>query len=148
MSETAPIASAYKFKHALRVRRGETDRDSIVLCSSLFSYMDVARTEYLRNLQFTYPKKWQNNFYEVVASASCEMKRPAHFDDELLIFAKVSAVQKSSFAFEFKIYQAAGYKLIAQATSSHVVINPKKWEAIRIPDFFRESVSQFENKAL
>lgn len=148
MSEGHPIASAYKFKHALRVRRGETDRDSVVLCSSLFSYMDVARTEYLRHLQFSYPRKWKNNFYEVVVSASCEMKRPAYFDDELIIFAKISSIQKTSFSFDFKIYQAAGYKLIAQAASSHVVINPKKWEAGRVPDFFRESVSQFENKAL
>ncbi len=148
MNEAQPVASAYKFKHAIRVRRGETDRDNVVLCSSLFSYLDVARTEYLRHLQFSYPRNWQNNFCEVVVAATCDIKRPAHFDDELIIFAKVSSVQKTSFYFDFKIYQAAGYKLIAQAKSSHVAINPKKWESVRVPDFFRESVSQFENKAL
>ena len=144
MSDTPPGASAYKFKCFVRVRKGETDRDSVVLCSSLFSYLDVARAEYIRHLKFSYPKKWQNNFYEAIVAASCEMKRPAHFDDELIIFIRISAIQKTSFSFDFKIYQTAGYKLIAQASSSHVVLNPKKWEAIQVPDFFREAVSQFE----
>ena len=130
------------------MRRGETDHDNIVLCSSLFSYLDVVRTEYVRNLQFSYPKNWQNNFCEVVVSASCDMKRPAYFDDELIVWAKISVIHKTSFSFNFKIYQAAGIKLIAQAKSSHVVINPKKWEPIPVPDFFKASVSQFENKTL
>ena len=144
----AETETAYKFKHVLRVRRGETDRDNVVLCSSLFSYLDVARTEYIRHVQFSYPKNWQNNFFEVVVSASCDMKRPAYFDDELILWAKISSMHKTSFSFDFKIYQAAGYKHIAQAKSSHVVINPKKWEPIPVPDFFRESVRQFENKTL
>lgn len=142
----------YKFKYGIRVRPGETNCDGIVLCTSLFSYMDVVRAEYMRHLKFSYPRKWQNNFqnnfHDVIVSTACEVKRPAHFDDELLIFAKISSIQKTIFSFDFKMYQTAGYKWIAEASSSHAVINPKKWGFLPIPDFFRESVNQFENKTL
>ncbi|HBQ21039.1 MAG: hypothetical protein A2Z91_09310 [Deltaproteobacteria bacterium GWA2_38_16] len=141
------LAPTFKFSHPIRVRQGETDAQGRVLCPMFCVYREAARTEYFRNLKFSYPEQWKSNFHHVMTIGSCHNeKRQAHFDDELLIFAKISAIQKTNFTFSFEIYQKAGGQLISKATSTHAVIDPKKWAIIRVPDFFREIVSQFENQ--
>lgn len=120
-------------KHAtdIRVRYQETDNMGVVYYGNYFVWFEVARTEYLRSLGVSYRKIEERGLYLMVASASCQYKSPARYDDLVKIETWVSELKHSSLKFEYKIYLKD--KLLATGDSVHVFTN-KEARPVRIPE--------------
>ena len=115
----------------IRVRYQETDNMGVVYYGNYFVWFEVARTEYLRSHGLVYKDLETKGMYLMVASASCQYKASAKYDDIVKIHSWVPEVKNSSMKFGYKLF--VGDKLIATGESTHVCTN-KSGRPIRIPE--------------
>lgn len=69
----------------VRVRYAETDQMNVVYHSNYFLYFEVARTESIRNLGFTYSDMEKTGVIMPVVDIHAKFLRPALYDDLLTI---------------------------------------------------------------
>ena len=75
----------FHFSTDVRVRLPETDAMGIVFHGNFFSYLEVGRVDYLRNLGLAEGVRPIRDFENVVVSAHLDFKSPARFDDPLIV---------------------------------------------------------------
>ena len=138
---------SFKFSTELRVRLPETDALGIVYHGNFYTYFDVARMDYVRNLglmEFLLSPSGAN----VLVHASADFRSPARFDDILVVEARLSAIGETSFTFLFRVMHRKEERLVAEGTSVHVAIDPKTWARVPVPEEFRRVVRLFEGADL
>lgn len=69
----------------VRVRYAETDQMNVVYHSNFFLYFEVARTESIRQLGFTYADMEKTGIIMPVVDVHAKFLRPALYDDLLTI---------------------------------------------------------------
>lgn len=118
----------------IRVRYQETDNMGVVYYANYFVWLEVARTEYLRDAGVPYSGLESRGSYLMVAEACCKYISPARYDDIVRIETWVPALKNSSLEFAHKLYVAE--RLIATGRSVHVFVN-KSGKPVRIPEEIR-----------
>ena len=118
----------------IRVRYSETDNMGVVYYANYFIWFEVARTEFLRKFGVAYSDLEKKGMYLMVASASCEYKSPARYDDMVRIETWIPRIKNSSLEFSYRLF--IGGKLIATGESVHVFTN-KSRRPVRIPEEIR-----------
>ncbi len=137
----------FKFSVELRVRLPETDAMGIVFHGYFYTYFDVARMDYLRNLHLLDSFRTGES-KNLVAHASAEFRSPARFDDVLIVYARISEIGNTSVTFSFRVSHKGEARLIAEGKSVHVMIDPRTWRPVRASDDFRRAVRAFEGTDL
>lgn len=138
----------FNFSTELRVRLPETDAFGIVFHANFFIYFDVARVDYLRNLdalRFISPENARNN---ALVHATADFRSPARFDDILVVHARIAEIGSSSFTFEFMTTHKTENRLVAVGRTTLVVLDEKTWRPIPVPAEFRELIEKFEGDSL
>ena len=118
----------------VRVRYQETDNMGVVYYANYFIWFEVARTEYLRSEGISYRSLEDRGLYLMVASATCQYKSPARYDDIVEIETWVSQLKNSSMKFEYKLF--IGERVVATGESIHV-FTTKSGKPVRIPQEIR-----------
>jgi len=118
----------------IRVRYQETDNMGVVYYANYFVWFEVARTEFLRKSGVAYRDLEKKGVYLMVASASCDYKSPARYDDIVRIETWIPELKNSSLKFAYRLF--IGEKLIATGESIHVFTN-KSARPVRIPEEIR-----------
>lgn len=94
----------YSYETKIRVRYGETDKMGVVYYGNYPLYYEVARTEMIRNLGFTYRKLEESGIMMPVLSLNVKYIRPAYYDDLLTVKVFVKKMPTSRIEFEYEIY--------------------------------------------
>lgn len=76
----------------VRVRYAETDRMGLLHHANYFVYFELARTEMLRARGITYRDVEDSGHLLVIVDIGCKFKRPAYYDDMLMIRTTVDRV--------------------------------------------------------
>jgi acyl-CoA thioester hydrolase len=98
----------------IRVRYAETDQMGVVYHGNYFTWFEVGRVELCRQLGFEYRQmEIEDDSFIVVAAATCRYKRPARFDDVLVVRTRIR------FAYEI-VNQQSG-DVIATGETTHVI---------------------------
>lgn len=145
----------FKFWTELKVRYEETDAMSVVYYGKYFVFFEVARTEYLKNIGYSYVDIEKDGFYFVVAESTCKYYNPARYDDNLRIFAKIEYMKNSSFNFLYNIIKKSENKNensgepdvnvnIATGNTVLVCVDNLDFRPLRIPDYLRRAIQNFE----
>ena len=142
------VKADFKFNHKLRVRFAETDMQGIVFNGNYLTYYDVAWTEYFRAMGMTWKDIVETGADTVLARTTIEFKSPAHFDDVLEVYTRVSKIGNTSITFDFEIYPEGEERLIGTSSSLYVCVDPKTLRPVRVPDLLRSRISEFEGKDL
>ena len=137
----------FNFSTEVRVRLPETDAFGIVFHANFFVYFDVARVDYLRNLDALRYISVANERNNALVHADADFHSPARFDDELVIRARISELGKSSFTFEFLASNKKENRSVASGRTTLVVLDDA-WKPSPIPNEFRQAVHRFEGKNL
>jgi len=74
-----------KYSHKLRSRYGETDQMGYVYYGRYLEYFEVARTEMIRSLGFSYKRLEEEGIMLPVIYSQIEYKLPIHYDEEMRI---------------------------------------------------------------
>jgi acyl-CoA thioester hydrolase len=106
----------------VRVRYAETDQMGVVYHGNYFTWFEIGRVELCRQLGFEYKRmETEDDSFIVVADAHCRYKRPARFDDLLVIRTKVSQSQRRTVRFDYEIIDQASGELLATGDTLHVI---------------------------
>jgi acyl-CoA thioester hydrolase len=147
----------FHFRTEVRVRLPETDAMGVVFHGYFFTYMEVGRSDYLRNLGLSdagsslAPGQLQRpirDFDNLVVRTSCDFRSPARFDDLLVVAVRVAELGRSSFRFAFRIVHKQDNRLIAEGESVHVAVGGLDWRPIPLPEHFARQVCHFERRDL
>lgn len=142
------MPDGFHFSTEIRVRLPETDVMGIVFHGYFFTYMEVGRMDYLRNLGLAENTKPIKGFENVVVHVACDFKSPGRFDDELVVFVRIAEIKRSSFRFEFRILHKRENRLVATGESVHCAIDKETWKPIPVPVAFHEVIRRFEGASL
>ena len=107
------------FKHSIRVPYAHTDQMKFVYYANYLVYMEMARSELLREIGIPYSDMEKRGIMLPVVVAHCEYKRPAHFDD-LLEIRSTAEICGTRFRIEYEIWR--GSDLLSTAYTEHVCV--------------------------
>ena len=98
----------YSFETKLRVRYGETDQMGFAYYGVYAQYYEVGRVELLRSLGISYKEIEVMGFALPVVNLNVNYKKPAFYDDELIIKTTIKAMPSVKIVFEYKTFNEFG----------------------------------------
>jgi len=120
-----------KIKTTITARYSETDSMSYVHHSNYLKYFEIGRLAWFKNLGFSYKKLEEENIILPVIRTNITFRRPAFFEDELLLETKLLKVPSYSIEFQYKIFKDS--ELINEGYTKLVFLNKKTNKPIRCP---------------
>jgi acyl-CoA thioester hydrolase len=131
----------FRFSARTRVGFSDTDAQGIVYYGRYNPYFDLARVEYLRNLDLLH-RVAGGDF--VMRANTVEYHAPAVFDDEIEVFIRVARLGRTSVTFEFAARRKPDDVLMVTATQTMVFVDLGKRDARGIPSEWRRPVEAIE----
>jgi len=124
-------------QHEIRVIFGDTDQMGVVYYANYLRYFESARADYWRSLGKSYKDLEAWGVGLPVVEAHCTYKRPAHYEDVLVVEVEVSELRGASLRFVYRVLR--GDVLLAEGHTRHAVIGtdgrPKA-----LPQALRETI--------
>ena len=135
----------FRFHFPLRVRWSECDAQGIAFNGSYMEYLEIALSEYYRNLGILiYNEKVRRYFDTATVKATLEFKAPARVDETLDVYTKVSRIGTTSMTTETEIYRDGADELVARGEVVHVDYDASTASSRRVPDDVRTLIEHFE----
>ncbi len=129
-----------KFTTSIRVRYAETDQMGVVYHGNYFTWFEVGRVELLRSLGFSYVDLEQADGRALpVVEVQCRYRKPARYDDLLLLETTVRALRGPVIVFAYALRR--GDDLLAEAESKHVVVD-RAMRPSRLPKLYQNALLQ------
>jgi len=144
MTHMDPSNYLYRFFHPIQVRFIETDQQGHVFFGHFLTYFDVALTEYLKAIDYSYDKFLEAGVDFYYVESLCQYRDRAFFDEILHVHARLGKIGNSSFTFEFSIFEPESQRFIANGHIVAVAVDPSTSKPIRAPESFRQAVARFE----
>lgn len=134
-------------RSAIRVRYAETDGMRVAYHANYLVWFEVARGDYLREVGLDYNRMEAEGAFIVVAEAHCKYLAPARFDDELVVYSRISDLRSRSLRFEYRVMK--GNKLLTEGWTAHVLVNAEG-RSCQIPSAVRAALegSDFRGDAI
>lgn len=126
----------------VRVRYAETDQMGVVYHGNYTQYFEMGRVEWLRNIGVSYKWMEENGIMLPVVSLTMNYKKPARYDDKLLvktIFKKLSTVK---IEFDYEIYSEQ-QELLTIGNSILVFVDMKTGRPIAPPNYIIALLEKF-----
>ncbi|MEK6371832.1 MAG: thioesterase family protein [Acidobacteriota bacterium] len=103
-----------------RVRYAETDQMAIAHHANYIVWFEIGRTDLCRAAGFPYKQIEERGLILVVTEVVCRYRAPYRYDDEVVIRTSVAEAASRMMKFAYELYDAAGERLHATGSSSHV----------------------------
>jgi acyl-CoA thioester hydrolase len=132
-----------KFSHEVRVRYGECDPQGIVFNANYLAYFDIAVTELWREAIGPWTVMVERGVDVVVAEANLSFRRPARFDDVIVLGARVGRFGTTSMTTEVDIRRDG--ELLVEGWLRQVFVDAKTWQKTEIPPWAREALGRFSD---
>jgi acyl-CoA thioester hydrolase len=107
-------------KHEIRVIFGDTDQMGVVYYANYLRFFESARAAYWRDLGKSYKDLVDWGIALPVVEAHCNYKRPAYYEDLLVVETSVSELRGASLRFVYRVMR--GLELLAEGHTRHAVI--------------------------
>ncbi|RFN60102.1 acyl-CoA thioesterase [Marixanthomonas ophiurae] len=118
----------------IRVRYGETDQMGVVYYGNYAQYLEQGRTEWLRELGFSYKWMEEHDIQLPVVNLNVDYKRPARYDDLLTITTVLKKTPTVKIEFQYEIHNEAN-ELLVTATTTLVFIDTQTNKLRKAPDY-------------
>ena len=89
---------------SVRVRYAETDQMAVVYHGNYAQYFEMGRVEWLRNMGVSYKWMEDNGIMLPVVSLTMNYKKPARYDDLLIIKTIFKSQTSVKIEFDYEIY--------------------------------------------
>ncbi len=131
----------------MRVYIEDTDAGGVVFYANYLRYMERARTEFLRacGVALGDLQDRQRRLF-VVRSIRVDYLAPARLEDELLVFANITAIKRASFTCQQPIMR--GEQRVVDATVRLACINADTGQPVGIPDDVASAVHAYNNTSV
>ena len=132
----------YSHKTNIRVRYGETDKMGFVYYGIYAQYYEVGRVELLRSLGISYKSLEDSGFELPVVSFKINYKRPAFYDDEIIIKTSISETPSSKITFDYECFNIDG-ALINNGQVVLVFVNSDTKKPCKPPQMIIDNLKNF-----
>lgn len=135
------------FRWPVRVYYEDTDGGGVVYHANYLKFMERARTEWLRYLGFEQTElRQQLGVLFVVRGLSMQYKRPANFNDELVVETRLRKMGRSLLEFEQIISRNDGQKTehLTKAVIEVVCVEAGQFKPAAIPNSIRNVIKMME----
>jgi len=120
----------------VRVNYSETDQMGVVYHARYVVWLDVARTEHLRQAGMAYRELEAMGFRLAVGELTIRYRQAAHYDDVIRIRCWVRELASRRVTFGYAIEDAGDGRLLATATTAMLSLDATMRPA-RLPDAVR-----------
>ena len=122
---------------SLRVRYAETDKMGVVYYANYFVWFEVARTDLLRSLGWSYREMEEAGIALRVIDARCEYSRPARYDDEIEVRTEGRLLSPIRMEFRYEVWLPAQEIVAASGITVHASVD-MNGKPCRLPQRIRE----------
>jgi acyl-CoA thioester hydrolase len=133
-TEPSPISETQ-----VRVNYSETDQMGVVYHARYLVWLDVARTEHLRQSGMSYRELEAAGLRLVVSEVSIRYRQPARFDDVVRVRCWVREAASRRVQFGYVVEHAEDGRLLATASTSLIVLDATM-SLTRLPDQVRRAL--------
>ena len=121
-----------QFKHKVKIYYEDTDTGGVVYYANYLKYLEGARSEAIYSLGLTNTNlQKDHDTLIIVKSCNIEYKKPAKFEDQLVIISSILSKTRTSFTMLQIIKK--NEEIISEATVQLVTVN-KEGKPIKIPE--------------
>ncbi len=103
----------------LIARYAETDRMGIVHHSHYAVWFEAGRTDFLKKAGVTYSSLEAMGFMLPLYEMNCKFKRPAQYEDEILVITKISFMSPVRLHLSYQVINSANSKLLVTGETMH-----------------------------
>ena len=135
----------FHFSTELRVRFAETDAQGVVHNSNYLVWFEIARVAYLEKFTGGYPALRAQGIESFVLESHVRYRQPAHFDDRLIVHARIGELRGARFRFDYRIERAGD--LVADGWTSHACVDAATLRPTRIPVALADAIREAEGGA-
>lgn len=127
----------------IRVRYGETDQMGYAYYGVYAQYYEVGRVDAMRVLGFSYKDVEERGIMMPVHEYSIKFKKPAYYDDELLIVTMLKEMPTGvKLNFEYEVFNQTN-ELLNSGNVTLAIIDKSTNKPIKLPDWFSAAIAKF-----
>ena len=135
--------SENEFLWPVRVYYEDTDSGGVVYYANYLKFMERARTEMLRSFGFEQDRLIaEQGVIFAVHSLSIQYKKPAVFNDELIVKTIISDCGRASFDFSQSVVRASDDTLLCTAEIKVACINAEKFTPTVLPKIMLSKINK------
>ena len=125
----------------LRVRYGETDQMGVVYYGNYAQFLEQGRTEWLRELGFSYKWMEENDVLLPVTNLNIDYKLPARYDDVVSVITRLRKIPTFKIEFDYEIHNEQD-ELLVIASTTLVFINSITNKLMKAPGYLIEKLNE------
>lgn len=130
---------------ALPVLWGDQDAFGHVNNLRHLSWAETARVEYLDRVGLWVPLP-PAGVGPILASISCDYKRPVNYPDTVQVGARVTRIGNSSLKMEHRIVSKALDTVVAELVSTLVLLDYSRMKSVPVPENIRQAIENLEGR--
>ena len=124
----------------------DCDAQGIVFNGAYMGYLEIAQSEYFRNLGFSIYKIAQRGYFDsAVVKTTLEFKAPARVDDLLELHTRVSRIGNTSLTLDVEIYKPDSERTLSVIQAVYVGLYAETMTTRRVPVEIRVLVDHYES---
>lgn len=132
----------YKASVEIRIRYADTDQMGIVYYGNYCTFYEIARTEALRKIGFSYKMMEAKGIIMPVIQLTSKYIKPAFYDDLITVTAAIKEKPTVKIQFDYEIFNSDS-KLINSGNTVLAFINKQINKAMPAPDWFLEVINPY-----
>lgn len=125
--------ATYQFDYVHRVRYRECDPMGVVYHTHFIDYFEAARTEALREMGLAYKVLEERGVMMPVVDLGVQFKRPAQYDDELVIRAMFSEPPTSSITITYEVRRKGAPTVLVTGHVTLCFVDAERRRPVRAP---------------
>ena len=128
-------------EYTVRVRYSETDQMGVVYHGNYAQYFEMGRVEWLRNIGVSYKWMEENGIMLPVVSLNMNYKKPARYDDLLIVKTIFKKQESVKIEFDYEIRNEKD-ELLTIANSTLVFVDMKTGRPVLPPEYILELLKE------
>lgn len=138
------MSQPYRFFTPLKVRFNETDLQGHVNFGHYLFYFDVALTDYLEAIDYSYQRMLEDGIDMLYLESHSNYKSPVHWPELLNVHARIGHLGNRSIRFEFDVRAQVDGRQVATGHIVAVTVAREGWDPAPIPQALRQAVDSYE----
>jgi len=135
--------SENEFSWPIRVYYEDTDSGGVVYYANYLKFMERARTEMLRSMGFEQDQLIEEQgVIFAVHSLSVQYKKPAVFNDELVVKSKIIDCRRASLNFSQTVLRVADETILCESEIKIACLSVEKFTSMAIPKTMWSKIKQ------
>lgn len=107
----------------IRVRYAETDQMGVAHHASYLVWFEAGRTEFIRERGRSYAQVEQEGWMLVVVEAYCRYRRPARYDEVLVVRTHLRDLRRATLSFGYQVLRRADGEVLADGHTVHAAVD-------------------------